>query len=148
MDRGLDTGPVVKQESISFADGQGQAMIDRQCGVVGGRLLLQAIEHLSSGENATAQHGDGSYFPWPRAEDYRLNTSWPALRAYNFMRATNGTSAVYPVRFSGDDIILREAVQVQPEAEQATPVIFERATVHLQFSPGVLTAKLASSAEA
>lgn len=148
MDQGLDTGPLVMQESINFADGQGQVMIDRQCGVVGGRLLLQAIKHLSSGENAIAQHGDGSYFPWPETEDYRLNISWPALRAYNFMRATNGTSAVYPVRLSGDDIILKEAVQVQPEAEQDMPVIFDGATAHLQFNPGVLTAKLASSAEA
>lgn len=145
MDEGLDTGPLVRQEPVAFPDGMSQVMVEHQCGEAGGRLLLEAIEELSRGQLAKPQAGDGSYYPWPTAADCRLRASWSALRAFNFMRATDGSRATYPVALGGTEVALAEALQVQPELKQDSAVLHDGAVAHIQFTPGVLTATVASA---
>lgn len=143
MDAGLDTGPVVRQEPIRFADGLDQVTIEHQCGQVGGRLLLEAMRLLSSGRQASPQTGQGSYFPWPVPADFRLQPNWPALRAFNFMRATNAYQMPYLLMLAGQHYSLVEPLAVDPRGQQDMPMILEEDIAHIQFKPGILKARLA-----
>jgi methionyl-tRNA formyltransferase len=142
MDAGLDTGPLVRQEPISFADGLDQARIEHQCGQIGGRLLLEAMRLLSSGRPARPQTDRGSYFPWPTPADYRLHSNWSALHAYNFMRATNSSRMAYPLTLAGQDLSLVEAVRVDPQGRQDAPLLLNGPMAQIQFQTGILTARL------
>ena len=142
MDAELDTGPLVAQEALDFADGLDQIAIERTCGALGGQLLLQALPLLASGHRGRPQPHSGSYHPWPSVADYALDTSWPARRAYNFMRATNGDAVIYNVSISGQRLALVEAVQFTPYGRLSAPVEIDGSTARLQFNPGTLTARL------
>jgi methionyl-tRNA formyltransferase len=144
MDEDLDTGPIVKQEPIVFANGQGQAMIENQCGRLGGRLLSESIAALSRGAPTQPQSVIGSYHPWPGANDFRLDRHWTAQRAFNFMRATNGFSMGYRVSLPGEDLILAEALHVVPEAQIGGLASYNDTSVQIQFNPGVLTASISA----
>lgn len=145
IDEGLDTGPLVRQEGIDFADGLSQSGIERRCGELGGRLLLDALQALSAGELSEAQQGRGSYHPWPTLDDFRLETEWSANRAFNFMRATDGYRTTYRIFVSGSEVELAEALEFQSVGKQETPLIIEGSVARLQFNQGILTARLASN---
>jgi methionyl-tRNA formyltransferase len=142
MDAKLDTGPLVAQESLEFADGLDQIMIERICGALGGRLLLQALSWLASGRTGRPQPDSGSYHPWPSAADYALETSWSARRAFNFMRATNGDGITYNVSIAGRNLALSGALQFTAQGLLSAPVDIDGLTAHLQFNPGTLSARL------
>lgn len=142
MDAGLDTGPLVRQEPVSFESGLTQTAIERQCGQLGGRLLLEAVEQLSSGRQPRPQTGQGSYHPWPAPSDFRLELDWSALRSFNFMRATNGSAVPYQLSISGRDYFVTEALSVDPLGRQDVPLLLDGPVAHIQFDPGILTARL------
>jgi methionyl-tRNA formyltransferase len=142
MDAGLDTGPLVTQEPITFADGLDQAEIERKCGQLGGRLLLESLSSLASGRQATPQVGQGSYDPWPVPADYRLQPNWSAVRAFNFMRATNHSQMAYPLALAGHDLLLVEALDVDTLGRQEAPLLIDGPIAQVQFTPGILTARL------
>jgi methionyl-tRNA formyltransferase len=143
MDAELDTGPIVVQKPVRFASGLDQAAIESQCGDVGGLLVLEAIDLLRSGQTARPQLEHGSYHPWPSPADYTLQSHWSALRAFNFMRATDGNPAIYPLILSGRRFDLLEAMEVDPHGCQASAVLLDGQIAHLQFNPGILTVRFA-----
>jgi methionyl-tRNA formyltransferase len=145
MDEDLDTGPIVTQKPLALANGQSQAMIESQCGRLGGHLLLDGLSSLSKGGAAGVQTGAGSYYPWPSAGDFRISTGWSAQHAFNFMRATDGFSMGYQVSLPDKELYLTEALHVDPEGEIGALVYGEDTIVRLRFSPGILTARVGAS---
>ena len=139
MDADLDTGPLLCQQSIEFPDGMGQIEVERACGALGGQLLIRALDKLTTGERGDPQPGNGSSHPWPMPADYALDTNWSARRAFNFMRATNGATAVYPVRDL--DLTLAEALGFVEYGRQPTTVEVDGRFARIQFSQGILRAK-------
>jgi len=139
MDAGLDTGPLLCQQSIEFPDGQGQLDVERACGALGGQLIAQALLGLAAGQKARPQPSGGSYHPWPEPADYALDTAWSARRAFNFMRATNGEAATYPVRDL--DLVLIDALEFVEHGHQQAPVEVDGRLALIQFTPGILKAK-------
>ena len=134
MDEGLDTGPVVRQEPITFANGLDQAAIERLCGQVGGRLLHEAIYALSRGVPAESQPASGSYHPWPRPDDFRLNSTEAAQEAFNFMRATDGFSMNYRLSLPDQELRLTEALHVEPDGSLDGTIKIAGTSVQVQFS--------------
>ncbi len=139
MDAGLDTGPLLCQQPIDFPDGLGQLKIERACGALGGQLLILALRDLAAGKEARPQPSDGSYHPWPEPADYTLDTAWSARRAFNFMRATNGKAATYPVRDL--DLSLTDALGFSEHGRQPKPVEIDGRVALIQFTQGTLEAK-------
>lgn len=142
MDEGLDTGPIVCQERLTFADGLKQRTIEQQCGHSGGKLLLRALSMLASGGEASPQPPGGSYLPWPKPADYILEPAWSARRAFNFMRASDGSGATYPLRMPGLNLKCVEALGYSPEGRQEFPVAISGLTARIQFTPGILEARV------
>ncbi len=156
MDASLDTGDIAGQRRTPLPSGITGPEADRLLGTLAGELLIQVLTELEAGRIARRpQRPGGSYYSWPQAEDFRLETRWPARRAYNFMRGTAEWARPYPVRVAGEELWLGGVLEYS-EGE-SLPVSWERVdlkgtnlewldgqVVRIQFTPGVLTALLSS----
>lgn len=141
MDEGIDTGDIALQAAVTFPDGLTGAQAEQVCAERGGRLLLDAIRQLAAGTlPRRPQPAGGSYWPAPGEADFRLDTGWPARRAFNFMRATDGWARPYPVSVAGRMVWLRTAVACHPKQTLPQPLVEQGEAVAIQFSPGVLVA--------
>lgn len=146
MDQAIDTGDILLQESISFPDGISGSDADRVCGKRGGLLLANAVDSIVTGGLTPRQQlGKGSYFQSPTADDFELDTSWPARRAYNFMRGTAEWGRPYTMNVGGYRLRLTYASGYKSDATLAQPVVREGDALRIQFSPGVLVAGVEAS---
>lgn len=143
MDAGLDTGPVALAAPFDLPEGIAWAELESRAATVGAGLLRELLPRLLAGERPRApQPAGGSYQPAPRAADFRIEPSWPAARAYRFMRGTTAWGQPYPLLLGGPPLLLAEALCYAPAATLDQPVIIEGATAHFQMSPGVLRARM------
>jgi methionyl-tRNA formyltransferase len=144
MDEGLDTGDLAAQETVPLPDGVSGSEADRLLGTVGGHLFLRVFEQLQDGiVPRTPQPAGGSYQPPPKAADFALSTDWSARRAFNFMRGAADWGEPYPVVVAGGQtLLLGEAIAFDEEAALDGPWSQHGDLVKIQFTPGVLTARL------
>jgi methionyl-tRNA formyltransferase len=75
MDAGVDTGPILMQEGLTIAPEETAGQLEGRLAVLGGRLLLHAIEELQAGRlHPVPQPSEGAtQAPRLRAEDGKLN---------------------------------------------------------------------------
>lgn len=142
IDEGLDSGDIVLQQRVVFEPGISGSEADRVCGEAGGSLLASALRGLYEGSlEPYPQYTGGSYDGWPLNSDFRLSTSWSAIRAFDFMRATAHWGRSYPVEVNGETIDLTEAVEVSTEASIARSLPVSDEIVLIEFLHGWLVAK-------
>ena len=154
MDADLDTGDIAGQRRTPLPPGITGPELDRLLGTLGGELLVSVLTELEAGQVARwPQRPGGSYHTWPRLEDFRLDTGWPARRAYNFMRGTAEWMQPYPVTVDGTELHLGSALEYSEDERLSAPweevdltgtdlEWMNGRAVRIQFSPGVLTAVL------
>jgi methionyl-tRNA formyltransferase len=141
MDEGFDTGDVALQRPFPLPDGATHAELETSLAQLGGELLVEALQKLAAGTLPRQPQPPGfSSDPWPGDADFALDTSWSAQHAFNFMQGTVNWERPYFVEVAGKTVWLETAVANDPEAQLPHPMIRQRQTVQLQFSPGVLTA--------
>jgi methionyl-tRNA formyltransferase len=141
MDEGFDTGDIAAQAPLALPDGAGGAQADRMCAALGGRLLVEVLRRQQQGnvERRPAAAG-GSYESWPAPQDWIISTSWPARRAFNFMRGTDDWLQRYEVVAGGERLILTAALSYDPAEALGVPFIRSGREVAIQCTPGVLRA--------
>jgi methionyl-tRNA formyltransferase len=89
VDSGLDTGPILLQESLNVAVGEPGDDVWRSLGRLGAELLTASIRRLQGPGQAgrsQPQHR-GSYYTWPTESDLVIDPAqWRAWRAHHFIR--------------------------------------------------------------
>lgn len=142
MDAELDAGDIAAQASLPFPEGVGPAVLEQAAGELGGALLVDVLQQLAAGTaRRRPQPPGGSYHPAPCAEDFILDTSWPAQRAFNFLRGTAGWDYPYPVDAGSETFYLRQALGYHAAIYLPAPTLRDGTTLQVQFSPGVLLAQ-------
>jgi methionyl-tRNA formyltransferase len=142
MDEGLDTGDILKQAAFHLPDSVSGPAAEQQLAELGGQLISQALADLADDTlSSQPQSGGGSYYPLPKSDDFRLDTSWSARRAFNFMRGTAVWGQPYAVEAGTQEIWLDTAVSFLSDQRQTEPIVRNDRTVSIQFNPGVLTAR-------
>lgn len=73
MNRKVDDGPILLQESVPIDPGETQACLMRRCKRVGGRLLAEALALFEAGTPTTSPNPaqEATYFSFPTAADAR-----------------------------------------------------------------------------
>lgn len=144
MDEELDSGDIALQEPFELPAGSSGAELQKLAGELGGKLLVQAVRQLQAGTlEPRPQPPGGSYQPAPHPADFAFDLSWTAERAFNFMRGTANWGQPYPLRLPGNNQLrLREALAVEPEAELTGGWEQKGEEVRIQFAEGILRAKL------
>ncbi len=142
MDAGLDTGDIVMQQKLRLPDGITGPEADALLAGQGAALLLDACRELDKGTlPRRPQTGEGSSCPRPSAADFHIPTSWPARRAYNFIRGTAEWRTPYLARGPGIKHTLRQALGFDETAVQEKPLLQNGRDYYIQFNPGVLHAQ-------
>jgi methionyl-tRNA formyltransferase len=144
MDAQLDTGDIAMQAPVELPDGIGGAAAEQICASRGGELMVAALGALCDGALARRpQPPGGSYEGWPTADAWQISTDWPARRAYNFMRGTAEWGQPYRLTIGAEELRLSAALAYHTHATLDVPYTEAGDQVWIQFSPGVLRARLA-----
>ena len=139
MDEGFDTGDIVLQEPLAFADGLSGEAADQLCAERGGALMVEAVHQLEAGMlPRQPQTGPGSYAPFPTAADFHIPTSWTARRAFNFIQGTAEWGWPYVIETGDEEVMVHTAVAWYPHQQLSQPVQRREKDIWIQFTPGVL----------
>ena len=147
MDEHLDAGDIVGQRAVTLPNGISRSQIDNLCAAAGADLMLTALDDLSAGTlPRQPQPTGGSYQPLPQPADFSLDISWSAQRAFNFMRGTAEYARPYPLQLANQTLHLTEALAYEPDGVLADVIVMVNGReAHIQFTPGILYARLQSS---
>lgn len=144
MDEQFDTGDIAAQAAVDLPDGISGEEADNSLAQFGAELLLDVLQRAAQ-DRLTRQpqpHG-GSYFPVPQESDFVISETWPAQRAFNFMRGTGEWQRAYPIDIAGQRFTLRQALFYSRQEVLGQPFQRFRDQIDIQFSPGVLRALIA-----
>lgn len=143
MDEDLDTGDIVAQAAIDLPDGIAGPDAERMLMLAGADLLLDRLRSASQGLDLPRypQPPGGSSFGFPGASDFTLSTTWPARRAFNFMRGTAGFGQSYPLEIAGRTVHLASADHFEPDLELDRPSVSHGRNILIRFTPGILYAR-------
>ncbi len=117
MSARADAGPIIAQKALEFPDGIAYAEAEHACAQWGARLLVDALRALEWGRLSTRAQDErvASYFPAPRDEDFVLTPSWPARRAFNFIRGATAPGQAR-IEAGSERFRVREALGYQAGA--------------------------------
>jgi methionyl-tRNA formyltransferase len=97
MDKGLDTGPIINQQSIPINDDMTAGKLFDQLAVMGADLLLETLPKYINGEIEPQPQDDenATYAPRLKKEDGLLDFSQPASFLARMVRAYNPWPGAY-----------------------------------------------------
>lgn len=142
LDTGVDSGDIVAQSRFDRPDGLPGAALEQRCAAEGATLLLRAVQQLQHGPLAGHPQNEAKagYFPRPGRDDFVIPTTWPARRAFNFLRGAEGWPLVIA---TGDaQFSIRVAISYSIKHTLNQPYLILGDELWMQFEPGVLRAKI------
>jgi methionyl-tRNA formyltransferase len=137
MDAGLDSGDIAAQAALLRPDGATGPELDVRLGALGGDLAAAA---LAAGlHDRTPQPPGGSYQSWPDDAAFRLDPTWSARRAYNFLCATAEWGRPYWLDAGGRRWRVARVLGWDADAVLSAPVVCQDNILQIQFSPGCVS---------
>ena len=138
----VDAGPIVVQRSIEVRPGIGAGALTEalvRCGIRALVEVLPGIERCIRGarrqdESAATRQSH------PRVEDFRLDTSWTAERAYRFVEGARGPATTFTIPTDKGEIEIVRAIEFGNRARTGPEVRQSGETVTIRFADGVLRA--------
>lgn len=118
----IDTGAIIKQESIEIDATTSVGMLHDQLMSLGSKVVVETVELIEGGEINPIKQQSGTYRPAPKLnkENCRINWHKPALSIYNHIRGLNPYPGAWTVLENNseqievkiyDGIIIEEAHQ-------------------------------------
>lgn len=118
----IDTGAIIKQESIEIDATTSVGMLHDQLMSLGSKVVVETVELIEGGEINPIKQQNGTYRPAPKLnkENCRINWHKPALSIYNHIRGLNPYPGAWTVLENNseqievkiyDGIIIEEAHQ-------------------------------------
>jgi methionyl-tRNA formyltransferase len=137
LDAGLDTGDIASQSPLTLPLGIDGITAERQTAELAAELLIEGLQQLANDHlPRTPQPTGGSYHSFPTAADFEIPTSWPARRAFHFMRGTSHWQRPYTIVLpDGEKIVAKTAVAYSEQMGDETAGMNGRA---IPFNPGFL----------
>ena len=144
MDAEFDTGPIAEQRTVPLADGISETDATGLMARVGGRVLVEVLDHVAAGEIPyRKQAAGGTYQRWPHDEDFTITPSWTARRVYNFMRGAAVWGIPFVFDLGSERILLSDATGWSAYEVLGAPIVQRGDEVILQCTPGTVRAHLA-----
>ena len=138
----LDSGPVVDQRWIEVPPGIGAAALTAALVRAGVLALVEMLPEVDRRIRDAVPQDESAATrqPRPRAEDYRLDTSWSAERAYRFIEGTRGPATTFRIRGDEGEIEIERAVGFEPASRTRPAVRVPGGIVAIRFAQGMLRA--------
>ena len=137
----FDAGDVVKQKVVHLEDGDDYQTVNRMLAETGAELMLELLSDVAENRlSAASQPAEGaSYYPYPVAQDFVVDTAWSAQHAFNFMRATKAFGYAYPCQVGGHQYLLDKALDYDNNGYLPAAEV-KGDTLNIPCNEGVLTA--------
>ena len=144
MDKTTDTGNLVNQVEVPFPDGITGPEADRLTAEAGAQLLLKALAAPNRIPHSPQPTHGASYQPRPASEDRMLSTTWPARRAFNFIRGASGWG---PFELQVDDVGIKvtEAIEFVEGMELGYAYRRDEKDTWVQFADGAVRVSFESA---
>jgi methionyl-tRNA formyltransferase len=138
LDEGIDSGPIISQTAFDLPDGLSELELTQRCAAEGADLLAAAVRRLATGRLPRRPQSavDSSYFPAPSGVDFLLPTTWPARRAFNFLRGANTFPLLIEIASTWVQPV--EAIGYDPHLTLPSAYQLDQDLIAIQFTPGVL----------
>jgi len=96
MDEGMDTGPILLQETVEIKSDDTVETLSLRLSEIGSNVLLRTLKDLEEGKlKPTPQVGDVTYAPILKKTDGLIKWSKSAVELYNFIRGVTPWPGAY-----------------------------------------------------
>jgi methionyl-tRNA formyltransferase len=136
MDEGADTGDIVAQAGVPFADGISGAEAERLAAQAGAQILLDALARPTLPRRPQPAVG-ASRAPRPARADLVITTDWSARRVFNFIRGA-GDWGPFEIKIEGRRLSVSSAHSYTPGGVLGAAYRPENGDLRVQFSPGIV----------
>lgn len=140
MDASFDTGNILAQTAVTLSDGISGPTADRLLAQAGAELFLHSQAKLPT--PGTPQAPGGRSFGLPDTSAFKIPTTWPAQRAFNFMRGTSEWGRPYYIHTRESVWTVGTAVSYTPTGTLSKSPCFENGECLIEFNPGILRTRL------
>jgi methionyl-tRNA formyltransferase len=138
----LDAGDIVKQQKINLDEGLSFEEINLLLANTGAELMLTLLSDLSAPTPLLKTPQDeqlASYYPYPEKQDFSIDSTWTAQRAYHFMRATQAFGHAYLCQSAGHNLLLEKALDYDNNASLDSVNVHGN-RIYIPFNEGMLIA--------
>ena len=138
----VDAGPIVVQRQVEVRLGIGADTLTEalvRCGIHALVEVLPSIERCIRGARRQDESA-ATRQPHPRVEDYRLDTSWTAERAYRFVEGARGPATTFTVASDEGEIEIVRAIEFDDRARTGPEIRQSGEAVTIRFADGMLRA--------
>ena len=138
----VDAGPVVVQRWLEVRPGISADALTAALVRSGIHALVETLPGIECriGEATPQDESAATRQPRPRAEDFRLDTSWTAERAYRFIEGTRGPATTFTVLSDEGEIEVERAIGFDAQARTGPAVERSGGIVTIRFAEGMLRA--------
>ena len=143
----FDAGGILAQQSLPMPDGISEDELDARLADIGAGLLVECLDGLMRG-GLTPQLQDEALATWaphPRAEDWVIDETWTARRAYNFARGVGSRGHPVYVRRGDEQLRIIDVLGWRPDGECGD---VPPGAVAIPLASGTLIARVAPPATA
>ncbi|HEY5603979.1 MAG TPA: formyltransferase family protein [Gammaproteobacteria bacterium] len=142
----IDAGDIILQTEVPLRAGLRGRAIETRLGEFGAKLFLEALR-LYQLNNVNAQPQSwiqASYMPAPKYDDFEICPTWPARRAFGFIRGTEEWNRAYQIKINGKTVYIKTAMAYSPSGKIDNPYALDDNYITMQFSPGLVNAYIES----
>ena len=138
----VDAGPIVAQRWLEVPPGIGAEALTAALVRLGVRALAETLPEIERRirDAATQDESAATRQPHPRPEDFRLDTTWTAERAYRFIEGTRGPATTFSIGCDEGEVVVERAVGFDPASRRGSTVVHSGGIVAIRFVEGVLRA--------
>ena len=138
----VDAGPIVVQRQVEVRPGIGADTLTGalvRCGIRALVEVLPGIERCIRGARRQDE-SEATRQPHPGVDDFRLDTSWTAERAYRFIEGVRGPATTFTIATDEGEIEIVRAIGFDNRARAGPEASQSGETVTIRFADGVLRA--------
>ena len=145
-----DAGPIVAQRMLEVRPGIGAPALTAALVRSGILALVEELPEIERRirEAAAQDESAATCQPGPSADDFRIDTSWRAERAYRFIAGISGSGATFTIVSDEGEIEVERAVGFDSTARCGPAVRHRGEFVTIRFADGMLRAVPARSGQA
>ena len=137
-----DAGPVVAADEVTVAAGAAAAEVGAALARRGAALLVDAVARLDAGALAERAQDErrASWFGPPDDDAFRVPCSWPAERAFRFMRGVREWGRAFTVETGDASLMVERALDFEYTGGREGTLRREGRVLRIGFAWGTLRA--------
>ena len=137
-----DAGPVVAVDEVAVAAGAAAAEVGAALARRGAALLVDAVRRIDAGTLVERAQDErrASWFGPPDDDAFRIPCTWPAERAFRFMRGVRDWGRAFTVETGEASLVVERALDFERTGARAGTLRREGRVLRIGFAQGTLRA--------